>query len=58
MSCVRVLQDMQRMSSGGEEMELFSIVTKKFKQVFARQEHMKTFRTYDFTEVQIWSCVS
>ena len=39
------------MSTSAEEMELYAAVNRKFKQVFTRQEHMKTFKTYDRIEV-------
>ena len=33
-------------------MEMYGAVNRKFKQIFNRQEHMKTFKTYDRIEVQ------
>ena len=39
------------MKSSADEMELYAQANKKFRQVFNRQEHMKTFRTYDRVEV-------
>ncbi len=39
------------MRTSAEEMELFAQVNKKFRQVFNRQESMKTFKTYDRVEV-------
>ena len=39
------------MKSSADEMELYAQANKKFRQVFNRQEHMKTFRTYDRIEV-------
>jgi hypothetical protein len=34
-------------------MELFAAVNRKFRYLFAQQEHMKTFKTYDLIEVII-----
>ncbi len=39
------------MNGSAEEMELFSQTSKAFKQIFHRQEIMKTFKTYDLAEV-------
>ena len=39
------------MHSSADEMELFAQANKKFRQTFNRQEHMKTFKTYDRVEV-------
>ena len=39
------------MQTIGDEMELFAAVNRKFRYVFAQQEHMKLFKTYDLTEV-------
>ena len=40
------------MQTSGDEMELFAAVNRKFRYIFAQQEHMKTFRTYDVIEVR------
>ncbi|KAL4226305.1 hypothetical protein ACF0H5_014288 [Mactra antiquata] len=34
-----------------DEMEMFAAINRKFKQIFQRQEHMKTFKTYDRIEL-------
>ncbi|KAK3588936.1 hypothetical protein CHS0354_023696 [Potamilus streckersoni] len=34
----------------GDEMEMFAEVNRKFKQIFLRQEHYNTFKTYDRIE--------
>lgn len=39
------------MQTSGDEMELFAAVNRKYRHLFAQQEHMKTFRTYDNVEV-------
>ena len=39
------------MTGPAEEMEVFALVSRKFKQIFQRQEHMKTFKTYDLMDV-------
>ena len=39
------------MSTAAEEMELYATVNRKFRQVFNRQEHMRTYKTYDRLEV-------
>lgn len=41
------------MQTSGDEMELFAAVNRKFRHLFAQQEHMKTFRIYDLIEVTI-----
>lgn len=41
------------MSTAGDEMELFAAVNRSFRQLFAYQEHMKSFRTYDLIEVSL-----
>ncbi len=45
------LKDIQQMTSSADEMELYAVVSRKFRQVYTRQEHMKTFKTYDRAEV-------
>ena len=44
-------QDVENMNTSAEEMELYASVNRKFRQVFHRQEHMRTFKTYDRIEV-------
>ena len=39
------------MSTAAEEMELYATVNRKFRQIFNRQEQMRTFKTYDRLEV-------
>ena len=39
------------MHTSGDEMELFAAVNRSFRQLFAYQEHMKSFRTYDLVEL-------
>ena len=48
---ISILQDVTQMHSSADEMELFAQANKKFRQTFNRQEHMKTFKTYDRVEV-------
>ena len=38
------------MQTPGDEMELFAAVNRKFRELFATQEHMKSFRVYDAVE--------
>ena len=39
------------MQTPGDEMELYAAVNRKFRELFAKQEHMKSFRVYDTIEV-------
>lgn len=39
------------MQTSGDEMELLAAVNRKFRHIFARQEHMKAYRVYDIAEV-------
>lgn len=39
------------MQTSGDEMELFAAVNRKYRHLFAQQEHMKTFKIYDSLEV-------
>ncbi|XP_041457909.1 uncharacterized protein LOC121410103 isoform X2 [Lytechinus variegatus] len=50
MACYSVHMNLDDMESGSDEMELISIVTRKFKSNFTRQEQQKTFPTYDKLE--------
>ncbi|XP_052781335.1 uncharacterized protein LOC128217918 isoform X2 [Mya arenaria] len=40
-----------REGNSADEMEMFGAVNRKFKHIFARQETMKTFKTYDRMEI-------
>lgn len=42
--------DVDSIQSVGEEMALYAAVVRNFSGIFQRQERMKTFKTYDFTE--------
>jgi hypothetical protein len=46
----KVDYNLARMQTPGDEMELFAAVNRRFRELFAQQEHMKTFRTYDAAE--------
>jgi hypothetical protein len=46
------IKNLSRMQTSGDEMELFAAVNRKFRYIFAQQENMKTFRTYDVIEVR------
>ncbi|XP_064604712.1 uncharacterized protein LOC135469969 isoform X2 [Liolophura sinensis] len=50
LSIYGISYDVQNVTTSAEEMEIYSMVNKKFRQIFGRQEHMKTFRTYDTFE--------
>jgi hypothetical protein len=41
------------MQTSGDEMELFAAVNRRFRHIFAQQEHMKAFRIYDMVEVKL-----
>ncbi|CAH1785032.1 unnamed protein product [Owenia fusiformis] len=43
--------DTDAILTSGDEMELYGAVNRKFKQVYVRQEQMKTFKTYDKAEL-------
>ena len=49
-------QEVEKVQSSVDEMELYAAVNKKFRQVYTRQEHMKTFKTYDRLEVNCVHC--
>ena len=51
MKIILTFQDVTQMHSSADEMELYAQANKKFRQVFNRQERMKTFKTYDRVEV-------
>lgn len=42
-----ILKDLARMQTSGDEMELFAAVNRKFRHLFAQQEHMQSFKIYD-----------
>ncbi|GFR74183.1 coiled-coil domain-containing protein 162-like [Elysia marginata] len=42
--------DLNRELSSADEMEMFGAVNRRFKHIFLKQEHLNSFRTYDFTE--------
>ncbi|RUS70525.1 hypothetical protein EGW08_021713, partial [Elysia chlorotica] len=42
--------DLNRDLSSADEMEMFGAVNRRFKHIFIKQEHLNSFRTYDFTE--------
>ena len=44
-------QNLDGVHNTADEMEMYGAVNRKFKQIFNRQEHMKTFKTYDRIEV-------
>ena len=46
-----IKQNLAKMQSSGDEMELYVAVTRRFREIFAEQEHMKSFKIYDFVEV-------
>ncbi|VDP88106.1 unnamed protein product [Echinostoma caproni] len=39
--------NIQAIRSSADEMELFSVINRKFRHIFNRQEEMRTFKTYD-----------
>ena len=45
-------QNLEGVHNTADEMEMYGAVNRKFKQIFNRQEHMKTFKTYDRIEVR------
>lgn len=45
------LQKVQSSMLSSDEMELYANVLRRFRTVFLRQEHMRTFRMYDLSEV-------
>ena len=44
-------KNLARMQSPGDEMELLMAVNRKYRYLFAQQEHMKLFKEYDSIEV-------
>ncbi|XP_076118208.1 uncharacterized protein LOC143085614 isoform X2 [Mytilus galloprovincialis] len=43
--------DLEKIDNSSDEMELYAAIGRKFRTVFMRQEHMKTFKAYDRLEV-------
>lgn len=41
------LQDINQINTHADEMDLFTMVTRRFKKVFSKQEQMRTFPIYD-----------
>ena len=41
------LQDINQINTHADEMDLFTMVTRRFKKVFSKQEQMRTFPVYD-----------
>lgn len=46
-------QDVNSIQSTADEMELFAVVNRKYKHFFIKQEHLLTFRMYDYFEVSL-----
>lgn len=46
-----MFQELEQINTTADEMEIYALVNRKFKQIFLRQETMKTFKTYDRLEV-------
>ncbi|KAF7261912.1 hypothetical protein EG68_00732 [Paragonimus skrjabini miyazakii] len=42
-----VQMNIQAIRSSADEMELFSVINRKFRHIFNRQEEMRTFKSYD-----------
>lgn len=43
--------NLEGIRNSADEMEMFGTINRKFKQIFTRQESMKTFKTYDRIEL-------
>ncbi|XP_041348511.1 uncharacterized protein LOC121368057 isoform X2 [Gigantopelta aegis] len=43
--------DLESVKNSADEMEMFAAVSRKFKQAFQKQEHMRVFKLYDRTEL-------
>lgn len=41
------LQDINQVNTHADEMDLFTMVSRRFKKVFSKQEQMRTFPIYD-----------
>ncbi|KAK3103240.1 hypothetical protein FSP39_017753 [Pinctada imbricata] len=48
--------DLESINNSADEMEMYAAVNRKFRHLFNRQEHMRTFKTYDRIEegLQNW----
>ena len=44
---VRYLQDINQINTHADEMDLFTMVSRRFKKVYSKQEQMRTFPIYD-----------
>ena len=44
---IHVLQDINQINTHADEMDLFTMVSRRFKKVFSKQEQMRTFPIYD-----------
>lgn len=47
MTCYAVEMDINQINTHADEMDLFTMVTRRFKKVFSKQEQMRTFPIYD-----------
>ncbi|CAH3180891.1 unnamed protein product [Porites lobata] len=47
MTCYAVEMDINQINTHADEMDLFTMVTRRFKKVFSKQEQMRTFPVYD-----------
>ena len=47
MSLTLCLQDINQINTHADEMDLFTMVSRRFKKVFSKQEQMRTFPVYD-----------
>ncbi|EDO39453.1 predicted protein [Nematostella vectensis] len=47
MSCYSVDMDIHQINTNADEMDLFTMVTRRFKKVFSKQEQLRTFPIYD-----------
>lgn len=43
--------DLDKVDNSSDEMELYAAIGRKFRTLFMRQEHMKTFKAYDRLEI-------
>lgn len=41
------LQDINQINTHADEMDLFTMVSRRFKKVFSKQDQMRTFPIYD-----------
>ncbi|CAH3141284.1 unnamed protein product, partial [Pocillopora meandrina] len=47
MTCYAVEMDINQINTHADEMDLFTMVSRRFKKVFSKQEQMRTFPVYD-----------